>query len=103
MTQIFKQYNPQYPFEYKFVDEQYAAKFEDENRVGTLAALFAGLMIFISCLGLFGLATYVAENRIKEIGVRKVLAASVASITTLLSIDFLKLVIISYIIASPIA
>jgi putative ABC transport system permease protein len=102
-TQVFKQYNPQYPFEYKFVDEQYAQKFEDENRVGTLAALFAGLTIFISCLGLFGLAAYVAENRIKEIGVRKVLGASVASITTLLSIDFLKLVIISFVIASPIA
>ena len=103
ITQVFKQYNPQYPFEYKFVDEQYAAKFEDENRIGTLAALFAGLTVFISCLGLFGLATYVAENRIKEIGVRKVLGASVASITTLLSVDFLKLVIISFIIASPIA
>lgn len=103
VAQIFKQYNPRYPFEYKFVDEQYAAKFEDENRVGTLAALFAGLTVFISCLGLFGLATYVAENRIKEIGVRKVLGASVTSITTLLSVDFLKLVIISFIIASPIA
>ena len=103
ITQVFKQYNPQYPFEYKFVDEQYAAKFEDENRVGTLAALFAGLTIFISCLGLFGLATYVAENRIKEIGIRKVLGASVAGITTLLSVDFLKLVILSFLIASPIA
>ncbi|MEN0056024.1 MAG: FtsX-like permease family protein, partial [Mucilaginibacter sp.] len=102
-TNIFKQYNPQYPFEYKFVDEQYNSKFEDETRIGTLAALFAGLTVFISCLGLFGLATYVAENRIKEIGVRKVLGASVASITTLLSIDFLKLVIISFIIASPVA
>jgi ABC-type antimicrobial peptide transport system permease subunit len=68
-----------------------------------LAALFAGLTIFISCLGLFGLATYMAENRIKEIGVRKVLGASVMSITTLLSKDFLKLIIISIIIATPIA
>ncbi len=103
MTQIFKQYNPEYPFEYKFVDEEYAEKFSDEQRVGTLAGLFSGLTIFISCLGLFGLATYTAENRIKEIGVRKVLGASVASITTLLSVDFLKLVIISFLIASPIA
>lgn len=103
MEQVFKQYNPQYPFEYKFVDEEYATKFEDEKRIGTLAGLFAGLTIFISCLGLFGLATYMAENRIKEIGVRKVLGASVANITMLLSKDFLKLVIISYIIASPIA
>ncbi|MDB5229862.1 MAG: FtsX-like permease family protein [Chitinophagaceae bacterium] len=100
---IFKKYNPAYPFEYKFVDEEYAKKFSDEKRTGTLAGLFAGLTIFISCLGLFGLATYMAENRIKEIGVRKVLGASVTNITTLLSKDFLKLVIISFIIASPIA
>jgi len=100
---IFKKYNPEYPFEYKFVDEEYAQKFEDEKRTGTLAGLFAGLTIFISCLGLFGLATYMAEARIKEIGVRKVLGASVGSITTLLSKDFVKLVIISILIASPIA
>jgi putative ABC transport system permease protein len=103
MEQVFKKYNPQYPFNYNFVDEEYAAKFEDEKRIGTLAALFAGLTIFISCLGLFGLATYMAENRIKEIGVRKVLGASVTNITTLLSKDFLKLVIISFLIASPVA
>jgi putative ABC transport system permease protein len=100
---IFKKYNPQYPFEYVFADESYAKKFDEEQRTGKLSALFAGLTIFISCLGLFGLATYMAENRIKEIGVRKVLGASVASITTLLSKDFLKLVIISFIIASPVA
>ena len=100
---IFKKYNPEYPFEYKFIDEDYARKFEDEKRIGTLAALFAGLTIFISCLGLFGLATYMAENRIKEIGVRKVLGASVAGIAALLSKDFLKLVIISFIVAVPIA
>jgi putative ABC transport system permease protein len=100
---VFKKYNPQYPFDYKFADETYAIKFKEEQRIGTLAALFAGLTIFISCLGLFGLATYMAENRIKEIGVRKVLGASVANITTLLSIDFLKLVIVSFILASPLA
>jgi putative ABC transport system permease protein len=100
---IFKKYNPEYPFDYKFVDEEYATKFEDEKRTGTLAALFAGLAILISCLGLFGLATYMAENRIKEIGVRKVLGASVAGITTLLNKDFLRLVIISFVIAAPIA
>jgi putative ABC transport system permease protein len=99
----FKQFNPQYPFDYKFVDEEYAKKFEDTQRTATLAALFAGLTIIISCLGLFGLAAYMAENRIKEIGVRKVLGASVMGITTLLSKDFLKLVIISFVIASPIA
>jgi len=100
---VFKKYNSQYPFDCKFVDETYAVKFKEEQRTGTLAALFAGLTIFISCLGLFGLATYMAENRIKEIGVRKVLGASVFGITALLSKDFLKLVIVSIMIATPIA
>lgn len=100
---IFKKYNPDYPFDYKFVDEQYAAKFRAEQRAGTLAGLFAGLTIFISCLGLLGLAAYMAENRIKEIGVRKVLGATVSDITTLLSKDFLKLVAVSFVIASPLA
>lgn len=103
VEKVFKKYNPQYPFVYHFTDEDYAQKFADEKRIGTLAALFAGLTIFISCLGLFGLATYMAENRIKEIGVRKVLGASVTSITTLLSKDFLALVMISFVIASGIA
>ena len=103
MENVFKQYNPEYPFEYHFIDEQYAKKFSDEQTTGTLTAFFAGLTIFISCLGLFGLATYMAENRIKEIGVRKVLGASVQSIATLLSKDFIKLVIISIVIASPVA
>lgn len=103
MEVIFKKYNPDYPFEYKFVDEAYKEKFENEQRQGTLAALFAGLTIFISCLGLFGLATYMAENRIKEIGVRKVLGASVTAITVLLSKDFVTLVVISFIIAVPVA
>jgi len=100
---IFKKYNPEYPFEYKFTDLEYAAKFEDEKRIGILASLFAGLTILISCLGLFGLSIYMAEARIKEIGVRKVLGASVTSISMLLSIDFLKLVSIAFLIASPIA
>ncbi len=100
---VFKKYNPQYPFDYKFADESYALKFHEEQKTATLAALFAGLTIFISCLGLFGLATYMAENRIKEIGVRKVLGASVFGITSLLSKDFLRLVIISLIVASPVA
>jgi putative ABC transport system permease protein len=100
---IFKKYNPIYPFEYHFIDEDYAKKFEDEQRTSMLTALFAGLTIFISCLGLFGLATYMAENRIKEIGVRKVLGASVTGLATLLSKDFLKLVFISLVIATPIA
>lgn len=100
---IFKKHNYQFPFEYQFIDEEYAKKFNDVQRVSKLISLFTGLIIFISCLGLFGLATYMAENRIKEIGVRKVLGASVFSITALLSKDFLKLIIISIVIASPIA
>ncbi|WP_121355030.1 ABC transporter permease [Flavisolibacter nicotianae] len=100
---IFKKYNPEFPFIYKFVDEEYAKKFDNEKRTATLAALFAALTIFISCLGLFGLAAYMAENRVKEIGIRKVLGASVGGITTLPSKDFLKLVIVSILIASPIA
>ena len=100
---VFKKFNPEYPFDYKFADDEYAKKFQNEKRFGTLAGLFAGLTIFISCLGLFGLATYMAENRIKEIGVRKVLGASVAGITALLSRDFLKLVLLSFIIAAPLA
>ena len=103
MEAIFRKYNPQYPFEYQIVDEEYARKFDDTRRIGTLAGLFAVLTVVISCLGLFGLATYMAENRVKEIGVRKVLGASVAGITTLLSKEFLMLVLISFGIATPIA
>ena len=100
---IFKKYNPEYPANIQFVDADYARKFENEQRQGTLAALFAGLTIFISCLGLFGLATYMAENRIKEIGVRKVLGASVTGITALLSKDFIRLVVISFVLAAPLS
>jgi putative ABC transport system permease protein len=103
IEKIFKEYNPQYPFEYVFADEAYARKFDNTQRTGRLASLFAALTIFISCLGLFALAAYSAENRMKEIGVRKVLGASVFNITSLMSKDFLKLVIISFAIASPIA
>lgn len=98
---VFKKYNPDYPFEYNFVDQSYAQKFGDEQRIGTLASLFAGLTIVISCLGLFGLAAYMAQNRIKEIGIRKVLGASVVGVTTMLSKDFLKLVMISFAVAAP--
>ena len=100
---IFRQYNPQYPFEYYFVDETYARKFREERQQGSLAGLFAGLAVFISCLGLFGLSIYMAESRVKEIGVRKVLGASVGDITILLSGDFIRLVLIAVIVASPIA
>jgi putative ABC transport system permease protein len=100
---VFKKYNPEAPFEYKFTDEEYARKFEDEKRTGNLASFFAVLAVFISCLGLFGLASFVAEQRTKEIGVRKVLGASVFNLWQMLSKDFINLVIISCSIAIPIA
>ena len=103
MEKVFKRYLPNYPFEYRFADEAYAVKFGDERTIGTLTALFAGLTIFISCLGIFGLVAYMAERRIKEIGIRKVLGASVSSITVLLSGDFIKLVFIAICIATPVA
>jgi len=100
---IFDRYNPAYPFSYRFVDDEYNSKFNLEVLVGKLAGVFAGLAIFISCLGLFGLAAYVAEQRTKEIGIRKVLGASVTQVWLLLSRDFILLVMISCVIASPIA
>lgn len=100
---VFKQYNPEYPFDYVFADEAYANKFRQEQQDGALAALFAGLTIFISCLGLFGLATFVAESRTREIGIRKVLGASVSSITALLTLDFIKLVLFAIMVATPVA
>ncbi|MFC0771792.1 ABC transporter permease [Terrimonas alba] len=100
---IFDKYRPDTPFEYHFVDESYAAKFNLEMLIGKLAALFSALAIFISCLGLFGLAAYMAEQRKKEIGIRKVLGASVSEVWLLLSKEFIVLVIISCVVASPIA
>jgi putative ABC transport system permease protein len=100
---VFEKHNPAYPFTYDFVDEEYNQKFNLETLVGKLAAIFAGLAIFISCLGLFGLAAYVAEQRTKEIGIRKVLGASIIQIWVLLTSDFIMLVIISCVVASPIA
>lgn len=100
---VFKKNNPGSPFEYQFTDEEYAKKFSDEERIGNLATFFAILAVFISCLGLFGLASFVAERRTKEIGVRKVLGASVTNIWKMLSRDFVMLVIISCVIAIPIA
>ena len=100
---IFKKYNPAYPFEYQFVDQEYGQKFKEEKRTGNLAALFAGLTIAISCLGLFGLAAYMAQNRNKEIGIRKVLGASVGSLIRLLTKDFVALVVVAIAIAVPIS
>ena len=98
---VFKKYNPESPFSYSFVDEDYGRKFADEERIGKLAAFFTTLAIFISCLGLFGVASFVAEQRTKEIGVRKVLGASVFNLWGLVSKEFVMLVFISLLIAIP--
>ncbi|KAA0989592.1 ABC transporter permease [Dyadobacter aurulentus] len=99
---IFKKYNPGYPFEYAFADDTYKARFAQEQLTGTLTGIFTTLAILISCLGLFGLATFTTQQRTREIGVRKVLGASVASVVKLLTGDFLKLIVISFLIAAPI-
>ncbi|WP_346317620.1 ABC transporter permease [Chitinophaga sp. YIM B06452] len=100
---VFKKYNPAMPFNYKFVDQQYGEKFAAEQRIGKLSSFFAVLAIFISCLGLFGMASFMAEQRVKEIGVRKVLGASVFALWRLMSKDFVVLIIISLVIAVPLA
>ena len=100
---VFTRFDPSEPFDYKFVDAEYDAKFRDDLRIGQLAGFFTILAIFISCLGLFGRATFIAEQRIREIGIRKVLGATVFSLWKLLSRDFLVLVGLSYLIAIPIA
>ena len=100
---IFKRHDPNAPFEFKFIDDEYGRKFFEKERIGNLSRVFAMLAIFISCLGIFGLASFVAEQRTKEIGVRKVLGASVANLWQLLSRDFLALVLLSCLIAIPIA
>lgn len=100
---VFKENFPNLPFTYQFVDEEYGRKFRAEERIANLSKVFTILAIFISCLGLFGLASFVAEQRTKEIGVRKTLGASVSQLWMLLSKDFLKLVFIALIIGSPIA
>jgi putative ABC transport system permease protein len=104
LTQIvatFRKYAPSQPFEYHFADTEYGKKFADEQRIGKLAGCFAVLAIFISCLGLFGMASFVAEQRTQEIGVRKVLGATVGSIWRLLSTEFIRLVVLSLLIAIP--
>ncbi|MBN8823342.1 MULTISPECIES: ABC transporter permease [unclassified Spirosoma] len=103
LEKLYKQLFPGNPFDYYFVDEQYDKQYKTEQQYGQIFSTAAALAILIACLGLFGLTTFMAEQRTKEIGVRKVLGASVASIVTLLSKDFLKLVIIAFVIASPLA
>jgi len=100
---VFREHFPDIPFQYDFVDQEYGEKFASEERIGSLSAIFTAFAIFISCLGLFGLTSFVAEKRTKEIGVRKVLGASVFNVWNMLSKDFIKLVTISCFIAVPIA
>ncbi|SNR76297.1 ABC transporter permease [Dokdonia pacifica] len=100
---VFKKNFPNTPFDYQFVDEEFGKKFRAEERIASLARVFTLLAIFISCLGLFGLASFVAEQRTKEIGVRKVLGASISQLWMLLSKDFIKLVVVALLIASPVA
>jgi len=100
---VFKKYDADRPFDYRFVDEEYSAKFAAEQRIGNLAAFFTSLAIFISCLGLFGLASFVAERRTKEIGIRRVLGATILNCWSLLSKEFVTLVLLSFLIAVPAA
>lgn len=103
MERVNKKYNPGFPFEYTFADADYRRKYISEEILSNLARAFSFLAIFISCLGLFGLAAYTAEQRTKEIGIRKVLGATVSGIIRLLSADFIKLVVIAFIVAIPVA
>jgi len=100
---VFKELNPGGPFNYQFVDQVYATKFSTEERIAKLATVFAALAVLISCLGLFGLASFMAEQRTKEIGIRKVLGASVPNLWALLSKDFVLLVLVSCIVSIPLA
>jgi putative ABC transport system permease protein len=100
---IFAKHDPGSPFSYEFVDEVYGNKFKSEQQIGKLSMLFAALAIFISCLDIFGLASFMAEQRTKEIGVRKVLGASIINVWRLLSLDFLGLVAIAFFVATPVA
>ncbi|KAA2219608.1 ABC transporter permease [Maribacter flavus] len=100
---VLKTHNPAFPFEYEFVDDAYEAKFNKERLIGNLSKVFALIAIAISCLGLFGLSAFTTDQRRKEIGVRKVLGSSISGIVGLLSKDFLKLVVLAFILAVPIA
>ncbi len=103
VERVARKYNPAYPFEYDFADQEFERQYKSETVIGELAKYFAFLAIFISCLGLFGLSAFTAEQRTKEMGIRKVLGASVTSIVSLLSKDFLKLVALAFVIAAPLA
>jgi ABC-type antimicrobial peptide transport system permease subunit len=100
---VFKKFNPSVPFEYQFADQEFGKKFLREELISKLTNIFAGLAIFICCIGLAGLASFTIEKRIREIGIRKVLGASVQQLLMLISKEFLKLVLIAFVIAVPLA
>jgi putative ABC transport system permease protein len=100
---VVKKYNPNGAFDYQFVEEEYAKKFSDEERFGSLSLAFTVFGIFISCLGLFGLSSFLAEQRTKEIGIRKILGASLSNLWRLLSMEYVALAALAFIIAIPIS
>ena len=101
LAEVYRDINPNYPFTYQFVDEEYKNLYSNELIMAKLSILFASLAILISCLGLLGLVVFSAEQRTKEIGIRKILGASMGSIIGLFSRDFLKLILIAFLIAAP--
>ncbi|MDH3650103.1 MAG: ABC transporter permease, partial [Saprospiraceae bacterium] len=103
LSNLYGQFNPGFPFDYDFLDDEYAMLYAAEQRVASLAKYFAGFAILISCLGLFGLAAYTAQRRIKEVGIRKILGSTVGSIILLLSKDFTRLVIVAILISLPLS
>jgi putative ABC transport system permease protein len=103
LTDVFNKFEPSYPYEFNFVDQDYARKFDLEVMIGRLSGILAALAIIISCMGLLGLAAFMAEQRTKEIGIRKVLGATVPQVWLLLSRDFMLLVLISCVVSTPLA
>ena len=103
IEEVFEEVVPEHPFEYAFADDQYLTKFKAEEQTGTLATLFSGLAILISCLGLFGLSAFMVTQRVKEIGIRKALGASVTNLWILLSKDFGILITLACLVSMPIA
>jgi len=103
LERYYKNFNPGFTFEYRFQDQEYAQLYESEQRVATLSGFFATMAILISCLGLFGLAAFTAERRLKEIGIRKAMGSSSTNIVMLLSGDFTKMVLISILIGLPVS
>jgi putative ABC transport system permease protein len=103
LESTYKKYSPEYPFEYRFIDDEFNQKFINEQLIGKLSIIFAGLSIFVCCLGLFGLVSFTIERRTKEIGIRKVLGASVQQVLVLMSKEFLLLVVLAFLVAIPAA